>query len=340
MRWFIAATLLFVMALLSTTCSTSHPRRKPSEVKITVEIDQLAQAMAGYKQSRIQYPPCMAEEDAETRKKRFLRHVSLGFTNASYGSTTAHFDALNRKLEAEWSYNFRGRDGKRHPLDLERLDAAETLVFWLGGFPMPLDGKTQQPIANRKLFGFHRDEDDPFKRDFRFETPTPLQFRTDPMFNFMEERLTDSDDDGWLEYVPYLVHAGAPPPPYAYFDYDAYAPSKTNPALLGSCFYPRDNELAGRWGIAVPIAEYFSPPQKQIIWNNASSIQIVAAGLDGRFGPPGKNGVMPPREIMTWPLVRKIYLATEDFQRARELDESQLDNLTNLSSKPLGTKTP
>lgn len=293
--------------------------------------------MAGYKQTRIQYPPCMAEENLETRKLRFLRHLAMAYTNCNYGSDAAAFDKLNRQVQQEWSYNFLGKNGRLQPLDLERLDAAEALVFWLGGFPIPLVPDTKQPIANRRLFGFHRDEDDPFKRDAKFEKSAPLQFRTDPLFSFDETRLTDHDHDGWWEFVPYGVRDGETPPPYVYFDGGAYVPEKTDPTLLGTCLYPRDAELAGRWGTATPIAKFFDPQQKAIIWNNESGIQIICAGLDFRYGPTRANSPPPMRRIVTWPEPKRTFLAQEDFRRAREYDESELDNLTNLSVRPLGS---
>jgi prepilin-type N-terminal cleavage/methylation domain-containing protein len=321
------------------------------QARIATEIDQLSQAMAGYKQARIQYPPCMGTADIANRKMEFLRHIALAFTNANYGSTATDFDALRLKIYTayngtNWGYNYRDANGAMAQLDLHTLDQAEALVFWLGGFPTPVT--STGTVANRRLFGFHRDEDNPFRRSVQFENPTPMQFRTDPMFNFQEERLTDIDGDGWLEYAPLPQRSGEPSAPYVYFDSYTYGIS-TNVGSGGwkHLCYPRANnsgagtasvvsdkakEIAATFGLIGPMASMIDGSRQQATrWANATGIQIACGGLDGRYGASVSGELMPAQRCVTSPK-GESYGIGDNFGTAGGLSREELDNQTNLSS--------
>lgn len=318
------------------------------QAKIAVEIDQLTQAMAGYKQARIQYPPCMATADIDNRKKEFLRHISLAFTNANYGSTAADFDVLRNRIfgaatGTSWGYNY--ASGSNRPgLDLNTLDQAEALVFWLGGFPTPVT--STGTLANRKLFGFHRDEDNPFRRSPQFEQPTPMQFRTDPMFDFQEERLIDIDGDGWLEYCPLPHREEERTTPYVYFDSFTYGSSSNVGAATNwkHLCYPRpDNSgtlatrvtsptapsIAAEWGVIGPMPAMLDGAKvKTTQWANPNGIQILCGGLDARYGASLASGV---QRCITFPKGEGYYSSNNYGSPQDGLAREELDNQTNLS---------
>jgi hypothetical protein len=310
-----------------------HPHRPH------VEIDQLSQAVQSYKEGQIAYPPCIAENSAG-RKERFMTHLAIAFPNSAYGTTEDSFDRLNAKIGNQWNYNFLKSDGSVGSLDLETLDPAEALVFWLGGFPTPIgdspiDQKTKQPIETRRLFGLHRDSDDPFKRDTpRIEASDPLRYRTDPLFGFDVTRLADNDHDGWWEYASGR-QGDELLPPYVYFDAETYFATTKDAKQLGTCFYPHDVALAKQWGTAIP---YLSSSPAHFAdggWPTPKGFQIVCAGPDGVFGPHGSDNKLPASRLTTLEPLQSFW-AGDGFQHPHETDRTELDNLTSLSSKSLG----
>lgn len=133
---------------------------RAKEARMQVEQEQLTAALLAYKQSFIEFPPANAPDQVRRHARRAWPRYS--------GDMAA--------------------DLKEAKLDLANLDAREALVFWLGGLPS-LDG-------GKELTGFHRDPQNPLQRG----TAGDRGNRTLPMFDFDSSRLTDSDQDGWLEY--------------------------------------------------------------------------------------------------------------------------------------------
>ena len=319
------------------------------QAKIHVEIEQMAQSMVSYKQDRIQYPPCMGTISITDRKMGFLRHISLAFANANYGTTAANFDALRNRImtattPTNWNYNYRNASGSIAQLDLHNLDQAEALVFWLGGFPTPYKGTS--PVAGRRLFGFHSDDDNPFKRD-AFEGTTPLQFRTDLRYSFEETRLVDNDGDGWLEYLPSAQRFGEANAPFVYFDADTYGLSTNTTATAWLHYgYPRpDNngtvspaakDLASRYGIASPLATYMDAAKANPVrWAKPTDFQIICAGLDGLYcgGIDGGGTLSSQQRTPIFP--NGVVFSGAKMDTEGYYTREDLDNQTNLSSKTL-----
>ena len=328
MKWFIAfAIIASCLALSLAAVWTTGINRGP---RTPVEIDHLSQAMQAHKEEATQFPPCLADTDPRQRKERFMQHIQANWINAEeYKPTVAAYDETNRKVRHVWKHHFVKPDGSVDLLNLDNLDPAEALVFWLGGFPTPVDPATKKPIATRKLFGFHRDSDDPFKRDTsHVEELEPFRHRTEPRFQFDPGRLVDNDGDGWLEYHPYPVGEPNRNAPYVYFDAASYTASTLNRKTTGSVYYPHDAKLAREWGVTVPMPLYFdatgSNPTR---WANDRSFQILCAGLDGKYGPP------TPR-LVVFPSL-DTFDAADNYQKPHAVDDTELDNLTNLSRSAL-----
>lgn len=298
--------------------------------KVIVEIGQLQTAMQSYKEKHDQFPPCLADARVKDRKLRFMRHFKKAFENSAYGTSEQAFDRLNAQiqngLKEYQAYNFKDAKGTIRPLDLGTLDAAESLVFWLGGFPTPYDPQTKASIANRRIFGFHHDADDPIRRDAAgTEGLDPLRYRSEPFYQFDETRLSDVDDDGWFEYLPFPQVEGAIVAPFVYFDAVCYVDSGAK-QLLATVRYPADAVLAKRFRFAVPYAVSFAPSMDAVMWHNPESFQIICGGLDGVYDVEPLPGF--DRRIVVLP-AGNVYRLPRPLVEAMSVEES--DNLTNIS---------
>lgn len=352
----IAALLLFYYAI---RIPRGHPPRPP-----WVEIEQLSSALQAYKESKIQaladweskflYPPSMSELVVADRKIHFMRHLQAAYTNANYGVNETHFDNLREALRTpdklatgSQPYTYKRANGEVAPLDLNTLDPAESLVFWLGGFPTPCkaDGT---PVASGQLFGFNKDRDSPFKRDaLEQESTDPLRFRTSSYFDFRTEQLVDNDDDGWLEYLPQAPRDGTRNAPYVYFDAATYTAAATKEGvtpfdLVNLTGYPRHRDvtspaLAAEWGLAVPLAKSFDPAGKSpLTWQHERSFQILAPGKDGKYSAPVTGDLAAAMRITLFP-TGDTYTKAGNYEAASRTSYSleELDNLTNLGAYTL-----
>jgi len=342
----LAASFLFVAVR---NAFNHHPGRGDP----FVELSQMHDAMSAYKEKWTEYPPCMAETDVASRKVHFMKHVKAAFYSANLGDTPADFDKLSNNLKTpdgfgsgSQAYTFRAIDGSATSLDLNTLDQAEALVFWLGGMPTPCkaDGS---PVAAIKNFGFNIDRDVPFKRDsVSLEGKDALVFRTIPFYDFRQERLFDNDNDGWLEYLPQPSVENTYTAPFVYFDSDTYNRSTTVPE--GSPFtvanlagYPRDQDpkaamLAAEWGLAMPYAKAYDPTwQKPLVWIQATTFQIIAPGKDGKYSANPGGDLAAAMRVTVFPSGDTYPKAGGYVGRTSSYSNEELDNLTNFSSSTL-----
>jgi hypothetical protein len=299
---------------------------------VELDLQSLTAAMQSYKADHQQYPPDFSDRGYENRQTRFNNHRSIAWPRASMAySTLKSYILVN--TNKSYGYNYKDSSGKLMPLNLDTLDQAEAVVFWLGGFPTPYDPQTKQSIVDRKIFGFATDVTNPFRLDVGIgQNPN---FRTTTLLDFDESRLVDSDGDGWWEYIPLANWPGTNGmmPPYVYFDAGGYGqlwPAKDTPGFTG---YPMPRasdpnsiqvtQLMETWGIAVPYASDFPDGVPFPWWQNPTTFQIICAGRDGMYGNPASTDVRIP----CFPS-GKTYsipgLAKEFF------DQQELDNLTNF----------
>ncbi|MGC3970230.1 MAG: hypothetical protein QM775_23740 [Pirellulales bacterium] len=327
----IAALLLFMVYVGLTT---GHPEGR-KQIKVIVEIGQLQTGVQAYHEKYGDYFPCLAEPDVDAHKVRFLTHLAKVFPESKYGLTTADFDKLNSHVQTgfkdqETAYNFRDAAGRLRPLDLATLDAAESLVFWLGGFPTPINPQSNEPVANRRIFGLHRDADDPLRRDAKAaEARDPLRFRTDPFYQFDETRLVDNDADGWWEYAAIYMPGSDLPAPFVYFDARSYLASSA-PETLGTLRYPTEQRLAEQWGYVVPYASSYTAAGHAVAWHNPQSFQIISGGLENAYDAGTSTFV---RRVIVVPQSHS-YLVNGPGELESVAVEVQ-DNLTNLTSNTL-----
>ncbi|MBL9094860.1 MAG: hypothetical protein JNL96_26810 [Planctomycetaceae bacterium] len=329
-------SLGFMSPLFILLFASWRPYRGPTSTRVIVEIGQLQSAVQWYEEKYGEYFPCLAEPNRDDRKVRFMKHLAKAFPQSTYGVTPADFDKLNTQVQTGFSrngqeYKFLDAQDNIRPLDLATIDAAESLVFWLGGFPTPIDPQQKTPIANRRIFGLHRDADDPIRRDAKHvEGHDPLRYRTDPLYQFDETRLVDQDDDGWLEYIPWRSQSNGVFAPFVYFDARCYAATSNAPKVLGSVRYPDDPKLADVFGYISPYVSSYNPATHAVTWHCPDSFQIISGGLDELFHLPDAAFV---QRVVIVPSGQVFQPAGPNQQEALTTEEQ--DNLTNLTPDTL-----
>ncbi len=160
--------------------------------------------------------------------------------------------------------------------DVQNLDAAESLVFWLGGLPRIVWATAERYEV--ELTGFAADPVAPLLP----QADQPQ--RTKMLFEFDPRRLVDSDMDGWPEYVPDFDLAGADTPPYVYFDAGSYTwlpsyPMQWHPALASA---------GVNWGLARPYLKTYTPNDAEqhplaTDFAAADRFQLICAGVDQKY---------------------------------------------------------
>lgn len=319
---------------------------------VILEIDQLHNAMSAYKEKTGQYPPSLSDLTVADRKVRFMRHLQVAFSNSNYGVTPTSFDTLRNNLRTagqlgtnSQAYQFRDASGSVQLLDLNTLDQAEALVFWLAGFPTPCNA-SGVPAAAVRTYGFNLDKDNPMRRDSAAaEATDPLRFRTIAQMEFKQDRFGDNDNDGWLEYLPGVYTQGTISAPFVYFDAPTYVASTTPPGtafnitnLLG---YPRATDtsgsnsgtasgLAASWGLAVPMAEQYdvggAVPMR---WRNPQNFQIICPGKDGMYSSGESGDLTAAMRFSVYP-GGDTYTKAGNYKTRTSYSIEELDNLNNL----------
>ena len=339
--------VIFLIGILATILGFAANRALVAarQTRILADINQLNTAVETFKgESGGAYPPTWGTFIGETpqqkqqRIQRFLAKRFPRFTGGYAGmraqislSTKVLVVAANASnpgsitLTASSTGNAASDGG----LDINYLDPAETLVFWLGGIP--------NPTAETKLAGFRSDATSPFldpqNPSINPTDPNTLTGRSAPSFPFQASRLVDRDGDGWWEYL----HAGAKvadnPPPLVYFDNLVYLQGALYPQTGPSGFNPSQDQqaLASNaliWGHICPYANEGPATGKPVLtWMNSQKFQIISCGLDGQL-----DENMTSTNMSTSP----PYFPLEYFPSGLNFAEQDYDNLTNFSEGRLG----
>lgn len=337
----MAALIIFGLYLTS----VKNPQRHLGHEPTLAELAMLEASMKAYKERHGAFPPCMGADLPADRQARFTEHLRKAYPHYKRGS----YATVRQLISAgEPTYSFRDAAGQTRRLDLDTLDQAEALVFWLGGFPAPVDAERQPPNA-MKVIGFNADPQNPFGFGRQpGESRAEFVQKAEISFDFDESRLTDRDDDGWLEYVAWVSadQKTADVPPYVYFDARLYAARKSA-ALPGPYSgYPITNALGGnarpaelrdRWGLAVPYATSAPGGSESLQWINPLGIQIIAAGDDLRYC--SRQNATQLR-IPTYPSGATYYRNDEFEHPSNDYDPDERDNLTNFSPGELEDQRP
>jgi prepilin-type N-terminal cleavage/methylation domain-containing protein len=398
---FTMVELLMVILIIGILVSLglvgySVAMRRGREAQIQSELTQLATALENFKGKYGAYPPAMRAltvlagdvDDFNTSERaKFTRQLTRMFPRYTPTDTWDHagdtadtppadgardfYDCWNQIRQVTRSTELGQSAGgplvfNDDGLDIRLLDPAESLVFWLGGFPHRIDDNAGTSLTDpaditAKLLHLEMFAADP-ANPLSHESDNGGEQRIAPFFDFDETRLVDNDNDGWPEYVPPGKSLTGRPAPYVYFDKSAYraddegiaaypAASSTGatrdiqfpsgaphnrPSLKFPNSYVDHSGLGTEWGFCRPYARTGAVvgTEVEIEWINDDSFQIICAGLaNGRFGPSTPT----PFAMLPSPLVKfipsgKVYdLSTTTEAAAPVMDESELDNLTNFT---------
>jgi len=288
-------------------------------VAIKADIANLDQALQQYKNSYgSEYPACMAippmAKVTPSRYDLFDRSLKKRFNRYTGGYAVVQSllyqgnTSVTPNIPA-WTVNVIGRPGTQVSLNIDNLDAAEAIVFWLAGPPTPIT-QTSSTI----LWGFCANPTNPFAQ---------AGSRAPSLYEFDETRLTDVDGDGWPEYVPKMTSTlSSGVPPYVYFEPNSYRYTYNNfidyhatyPGFFGkplkggapnallpswqntlngmlpsaTAYTGTVPRMSGDWGFAVPyltMAQLDSSTNQMLdsLWA-PKKFQLISAGLDGEYG--------------------------------------------------------
>jgi prepilin-type N-terminal cleavage/methylation domain-containing protein len=326
-RGFTLVELLIVIVIIALlmgmlTLGIGAAIRRTQQAAVIMEIEQMSNGMQAYKDAHGSFPPSFAAYDNPTNAYRALitRHLANAFPqyirDADEDGDHDYDDFRQDVLDGTSDYdtaNF--PDG----LDVNTLDQAEALVFWLGGFP--------SRTTESRLVGFSLNQRNPFEND------TVQPQRTTRHFAFETDRLRDLDEDGWLEYVPNLEPPTGEMSPYVYFDSATYTAWTAPGATILLASYPSDEPAAVRGGLTASAAatniqqwgrcwpmwrvDPAENPPDPAQWVNSDSFQIICAGEDGAYSLTED----PPTDPATFP----------HLDEPEDPDDPILDNLANFA---------
>ncbi|HEV3339703.1 MAG TPA: prepilin-type N-terminal cleavage/methylation domain-containing protein [Pirellulales bacterium] len=324
-----------LVALVSTAAVQVLARARQAENTLT--IDTFDQAVQNAKNQYGAYPPdCsnLGQQGGATtlpsfgmtyRQNRILGYFRKAFPRmvvTGYGPSGATDPpAGTLQFLSQYAFGNTAPNGQVvayagttiHLGDLNNLDPAEALVFFLGGPPAaaPLQLGGTGSNYGFSLASFSANPQNPF---------APGGPRLSSLYQFDQNRLGDADGDGWPEYYPPGASIPQPPgttaitpasatPPYVYFDSVTYESWIANYAIASTATsappqypgaYPYYSDASGGplqptnfagqiWGTAVPYASstIVNPTIKTNDFVNPQKFQIIGAGGDNMYSTPG-----------------------------------------------------
>lgn len=297
-RAFTLVELLVVILIIGMILALVLPavfraQQEAQNAAVGLQIDSLEAALEQYI-GKYGLPPDFAQPGwaaDPNYQAQVMQHVRRRWPRYA-----GDFATMRAEISSSWT------------IDINQLDAAEALVFWLGGIAR--GGKPSGFFANPRV---------PFGGGSQ---------REPPLFEFKETQLVDRDMDGWLEFYPEFPgrspHESAP---FVYFAApyevtlgmsgmptpDQYTVRAANGVMMPVVVQPQH-------GVALPYV--WSAPSAQIgQFINATSYQLLCAGQDQDFGQ--RTTPLPS------PTPYPRYPSQQNFT------EGDRDNLANFSRKPL-----
>jgi prepilin-type N-terminal cleavage/methylation domain-containing protein len=265
-----------LMGMISVAVIAARARAKIAATGI--EIAGLESALHDYRARFNEYPPDFAfvrtggpGSTSTMAKAAVVQHLSRMFPRFVIPGTNPN---------AQWS-NLYSMVYSSTRLNINQLDPATALVFWLGGVP---ERNSSTGQATGRLMGFSANPSNPFD--------STTASRIGPFFDFDATRL-EATSSGWLRYKP-SYGAGPSGPPYVYFRSPYYY---MNGNQIEPCTWPRvtpsygaEQEELGTSQTSrvrpVSVRPYYnwSTDGKVRVWYNPTGIQILCAGADNRYG--------------------------------------------------------
>jgi general secretion pathway protein G len=254
--------VILIIAMLAALLTSAVWRAQIAarNARITSEINNLDMAIKSYRDRNGEFFPDFALLSANYADQVVARHIRRAYPR--YGGAP-NYATLRVRVQASCGRNLGNPNA---PIN-QRLDAAESLVFFLGGVPN----------VNRIPEGYSADPRDPFLAAARQSQRIP------PLFDFAEEQLFDADNDGWPEFYPPGMNPATGGMPYVYFSGDPRSGTYIGAYIRAGA--PANN-VARPYGFTRDNINMAS-------WVHPDTFQIIAAGLDNTYGTPANLNAIP-----------------------------------------------
>jgi type II secretory pathway pseudopilin PulG len=314
---FTLIEILIVITILAILIGLLIPavqsvQRRVRQTAVQAEVGRIATAVTAFKSSYGVEPPS------------FLLLAETG------GANGVNWDARSRALIRQmWpQFNFATNrdingDGTINAAGTQiRLDASESLVFFLGGMPVPTTSGGKTTFS---LVGFTTNPQDPFVGG------TTTANRAKSAYDFEANRLVDNNGNGMPEFV------------------DSF-PGQTMPLLYFSSYDGTSYRLAdfpGNWPIipltppgsgsidkTLPLHWYMAGSAENSAPFNAKSFQIISPGPDKQYGPGGPYLAGEATPLPGW---TRTGPTTPAYNTTISVSDRQVerDNITNFGNGPL-----
>jgi len=256
-----------------------------------VEIANLQTSLQNYRSQFGDYPPdfayCRTGAPSTT-----IQNLARGAVVQHMARAFPRFVISGTNAATQWN-NLRTHVSRYTGLNIDYLDPATALVFWLGG--VPEIGTDRRPTG--RLLGFSANPSNPFD--------STTASRVGPFFDFDPTRL-EATSANWLRYKP-SYGAGPSGPPYVYFRAPYYY---LNGTTIVPCKWQRVSTSYGNQteelgtsqtsnirAVAVRPYYQYSADGKVKDWFKPKDFQIICAGADNNYGgireDAGSSSVSP-----------------------------------------------
>jgi len=277
--------------------------RRAKNARIALEIAAISQALERYKMEYGEYPP------------DFVPRTD------SDGDLISNSTVLDQHLSRIFRYRALMDVPKRPnpidpgqppiPVDFIRLEPGEALYFWLRGF----SNNPRFPVSGGPSELYREGTDHT------------------SMFSFDKSRLTDVDEDGFVEYHPQGDGAERP---YIYYRADVKSTRNSDglaydaARLWALAVQDRGNDVAAPYLSTHKVPKLASSPPNQAVeeinaYAAPKKFQIISAGLGGVFG---KGGKMVIANDGTRTVIAGVY---PEGPYPNDTHYEDRDNLTNFS---------
>ena len=353
---FTLIEVLVVILIIATLIAILVPTvlaafRRAKEAQVAAEMNNLATALASFKERYGDYPPSRlyCSESGYYPAANPLAQRSLLYLQKFWPRMALSTNSFAVPATAGRFYDFNNNgtdDSGPHRDQAYILQGPECLVFFLGGMPTQVASSSG---ANQfGLVGFGRNPLNPFSTFVQSAASTASTNRTLPLYEFVVGRLDDSENgNGVPAYLDPLGSAASALPlgqsdkrPYAYFF--SYGTNSYDPGDY-DCAYEVDdnNNVLGRtFNVAFPPGSVTNSPAPNpytsslpvpgtitATFYNANTFQLIGAGADRQWGIGGEYNKSSPTLVL--PLTDPANVTPNPQTENPRLRER--DNITNFS---------
>ena len=215
--------------------------------------------------------------------------------NGDYPPDGSSWTVMERHLRKAFPNILSSELNLINPANGTRMDAAEALVFFLGGFSSdsqrPFTG-AGGPILNVGTLAAPVYRYNPSRDNSYYDFKDRLTLFTDPIGALSNDEgiFANFANDVFPVYMARNNKVAQEGTPYVYFDSRTYLFNKnTAAAPIYNCYQPSDITIttgAARWelGAVRPHLESVNTATGSFVFANNKTFQIIAPGADGKYG--------------------------------------------------------